>query len=130
MSGQQSPCPAAGVWSRRSSVLVAYGDEHRSLKEAVASAISQCRPDFRVTVSRPGELGTEVTRLDPVLVIYGGGSGLVRQDGNRTWFELPPDPNVPATIRVGGRGQTTRINPGLQDLLSVLDEAERLVREK
>jgi hypothetical protein len=50
-------------------VLIAYEDSHRAYGETVAMALRRLRPSAEVSVVRVRELGSEVDRFDPHLVI-------------------------------------------------------------
>ncbi len=86
------------------------------------------RPRVEVVAAGLGGLGEEVTRFDPHLVICSR-PNTVDLGGRPAWIELPPDPNRLAEICVDGE-RSEAVNPALQDLLSVLDETERLARTK
>lgn len=117
--------PAAGraVPRRGLSVFVAFEDEYRSYRDVIAAAIRGHRPGAEVVVGEPGALRTVVPRLDPALVVHDG-RGVEEPNGDRVWFELPADPTLPATIRIGASRTVCR-NPGLRELLWAVDEAER-----
>ena len=50
-------------------VLVAFEDDYRSYREAIASAIRSARPHLELAVGDLGILRTEVAYFDPHLVI-------------------------------------------------------------
>jgi hypothetical protein len=67
-----------------------------------------------------------VARLDPALVIRSQTKPSTSDD-ERIWVEFRPYDEASAKVCVGGR--CTRLNePNLDDLLSVVDGAERLYR--
>ena len=67
-----------------------------------------------------------MARLDPALVIRGQTKPSTSDD-ERVWVEFRPYDEASAKVCVGGR--CTRLNePNLEDLLSVVDGAERLFR--
>jgi hypothetical protein len=67
-----------------------------------------------------------VARLDPALVIRSQTNPSTTDD-ERVWVEFRPYDEASAKVCVGGR--CTRLNePNLDDLLSVVDGAERRLR--
>ncbi len=92
----------------------------------MANAVRMHRPRVEVVAAGLGGLGEEVTRFDPHLVICSR-PNTVDLGGRPAWIELPPDPDKRTEICVDGRHSET-FNPALEDLLSVLDETERLTR--
>lgn len=109
-------------------VLIAFEDEYRTYREFMASAVRMHRPAVEVVAAGLGGLGERVTRFDPHLVICSR-PNTVDLGGRPAWIELPPDPDKQAEICVNGQHSET-INPALEELLSVLDETERLARTK
>jgi hypothetical protein len=107
-------------------VLVAYEESHRSCGETVAMAIRRLRPGVELSVVRVRELGSEADRVDPHLVICSC-PNTVDPGGRAAWARLSDDPAGPSEFCVGGRRRGSE-NPGLEDLLAVVDEAEELVR--
>lgn len=124
VTGNTGSLPAAPALR----VLVAFEELYRSYGEAIAGAVRLLRPDAQVLIARPDTLGTEVTQLEPHLVISdrpappNAGSALA-------WVELPHDPTLPTTVRLESRSPKP-VSPALDGLLSVLDEVERLVRNR
>jgi hypothetical protein len=94
----------------------------------MASAVRMHRPRVEVVAAGLGGLGEKVTRFDPHLVICSR-PNTVDLGGRPAWIELPPDPNRLAEICIDGQ-RSEAGNPALEDLLSVLDETERLARTK
>jgi len=92
----------------------------------MANAVRMYRPRVEVVAAGLGGLGEEVTRFDPHLVICSR-PNTVDLGSRPAWIELPPDPDKLTEICVNGRHSET-FNPALEDLLSVLDETERLAR--
>lgn len=85
--------------------------------------IHALRPQTEVTSVGLKELEVELARLDPDVVI----SSVAARAGfgeRLAWVELSLDPARPSMVRVGGR-YSERINPDLEALLEVVDEAER-----
>jgi hypothetical protein len=107
-------------------ILIAFGDKYRVYSEALAGAIQQHRPHIEAVNAGLEELEQEVSRLNPCLLIC---SRLPIRHSNSTsssWIELSVEPDHLSRIRVGERSWEV-LNPTLEDLLSVVDEAERIV---
>ena len=65
-------------------------------------------------------LEEELERFDPQVVICNGHKEV--ESGSRlAWIELSLDPTVPTKISFGSRS-LERTNPGLKELLEVIDE--------
>ncbi len=105
-------------------VMVAL--EPRAYRTTIGRAIQVLRPHLEVTVVEPDELGEEVAHLDPALVISSQPKPAT-SEGGPAWVELRPYDEASARVCIGGR--CTRLyEPNLDDLLSVVDEAQRLSR--
>lgn len=103
-------------------ILIAFEDQYRAYKEAIASVIEQSRPNLEVVVADLGELPTEMERLDPELVICGLHSAV--DIGDRSRVELALDPERTSRVYVNQQ-QWELSNPSLEELLSIVDEAEK-----
>jgi hypothetical protein len=105
-------------------ILVALEDDYRAYREVIAVGIHALRPHTEVTSVGLKELEVELARLDPDVVIS---SAVARAGfGKRlAWVELSLEPARRSMVSVGGR-YSEQINPGLDALLEVVDEAERL----
>ena len=108
-------------------VLIAYGDSHRSYGETLETALRGMRPGVEVSLVRAEELGDEVARLDPHLVVSDRPNG-VDPGGRAAWARIPADPEEPSEFCVGGRRRPL-MNPGLEELLALVDGAEQLLRD-
>jgi hypothetical protein len=109
-------------------VLVALGDEHRAYREVIAAGIGLLRPQVEVSTAAPADLGAELGRFGPQVVVCGvpGCSDL----GFATaWVELPTEVGRPARVRVGDWRRET-VGLTLEGLLRIVDEAEELVWAK
>ena len=73
-------------------------------------------------------LKDEVARFDPHLVICSEPNP-IRSNGRPAWLELSPDPERFAELCLDGQRSKTA-NPGLKELLRVVDETETLIRTK
>jgi hypothetical protein len=100
-------------------------EEYRAYREVIAVGINALRPHTEVTSVGLEELEEAVARLDPDVVIT---SVATRADsGERlTWVKLSLDPAQPSISYVGGR-YFEWSNPGLDELLKIVDEAEQLL---
>ena len=109
-------------------VLIAFEDEYRTYREFMAGAIRTHRPHIEVVAARLGGLEEEAARFDPHLIICSQ-PNTVDPGSRPAWVELPPDPERLAEICLDGE-RSEVINPALEELLSVVDETERLSRTK
>jgi hypothetical protein len=111
-------------------LLITAEDEHRAHREVLGGAIKEIRPRLEVTVSGFGDFEGELERLEPQVVICGRFRPVEPTTGDTlAWVELSMDPNQPTKIRVGESRWDCR-SPSLEDLLSVIDEAEGLARSE
>ena len=107
-------------------VLVVYEDSHRAYGQALQRAVGGLRPGVEVSLVQARELAGEVGRLDPHLVVSGK-PNTVDPGGRAAWVTLSEEPEEPSEVCVGGRRRGME-NPGMEELLAVLDETEKLVR--
>jgi hypothetical protein len=106
----------------RARLLVAM--EPRAYRTVIGRAIQILRPHLEVTVVEPDDLLAEVARVDPALVISSQPKPAT-SDGGPAWVEFRPYDEASAKVCIGGR--CARLHePNLDDMLSVVDEAERL----
>jgi hypothetical protein len=108
-------------------VLIAYEASHRSYGESMAGAIRVLRPRVEVSVVQVRELGSEVGRFDPHLVICNR-PNTVDPGGRVAWVRLSDEPDEPSEFCLDGRRRAAE-NPGLEEVLEIIDEAEGLLRE-
>jgi hypothetical protein len=106
-------------------VLIGYEDSHRSYGETTADAIRWLRPGIEVSLVQAEEIGDEVARLDPHLVVCNRPNE-VDPGGRAAWARLSDEPDEPSEFCLGGRRRTLE-NPGFKELLAIVDEAEELV---
>lgn len=107
-------------------MLVLVSIVPNAYKQAIGSAIRDLRPHLEVRIIEPEHLEAEVARLHPEVVI--GGFPEISTAGARfAWAEFRPYDEPAARVRVGARRWELR-NVSLDDLLIVIDEAERIAR--
>lgn len=106
-------------------ILVAI--ELRSYGEAIGGAIQGLRPHLDVTILEPDELGAEVTRLDPGLVICSQPRSIAPDGSSPAWVEFRPYDQPAAKIHIDGQ-YSEIYEVELTDLLSVVDQAESSAR--
>ena len=105
----------------RTRVLVAK--EPRAYRTVTGRAIQMLRPNLEVAVVEPDDLPAEVGRPDPALAICGQPRPPT-SDAGRVWAVYRPF-ETSARVCVGD-GCARLFDPNLDDLLSVVDGAERL----
>ena len=106
-------------------VLVAFEDEYRVYSAAITGAVRRARPTDEVVMANIGVLEREVRSFTPHLII----SSLPAPTNFREWFSwvrLSPDPDRTSEIYVEGNRRAS-LNPSLKEVLSVLEETERLL---
>ena len=107
-------------------VLIAYEDSQSVYAEAMRHAIRGLRPGAEVATCGVAELGARVGGFDPDLVVSSRPNTV--EPGRRTaWYRISPEPGEPSEVCVGGRRREV-VNPGMEVLLSVLDETGESVR--
>ena len=109
--------------------MITAVDERRAHREVLGRAIEVLRPRLEVTVSGFGEFEGELGRLEPQVVICGRFRPAEPDGDPLAWVALSLDPQRPTKVRVGGSRWDIH-NPSLEDLLSVIDKAERLARSE
>lgn len=113
-------CPTSHDDRTRNLVAI----EPRAYRTVIGRAIQILRPHLEVTVVEPEDLQAEVARLDPALVISGQPKPAT-SDGGPAWVAFRPYDEASAKVCIGGRCAQL-YEPKLDDLLSVVDQAERL----
>jgi hypothetical protein len=101
----------------RTRVLVAYGNEYRAYREAIAAGIRLLRPHTEVSTAAPADLGAELARFDPQVVVCGV-PGSPDPDDRPAWVELPAGVGRRARVRVGDRRREA-VGLSLEGLLVV-----------
>ena len=106
--------------------LIVYEDSHRSYGEAMVGAVRASRPGLEVALAHLRELQAELERFDPDLVVSSR-PNTFEVGGRAAWVLLSDDPDEPS--EVCNDGQHRRLeNPGLEEVLGIIDETEKLVR--
>ena len=107
-------------------VLIVYEDSHRSYGEAMVGAVRASRPGLEVALAHLRELEAEVERFDPHLVVSSR-PNTFDPGGRAAWVLLSDDPDEPSEVCINGRHRRLE-NPGLEEMLEIIDETEELVR--
>lgn len=101
--------------------------EPRSYREVIGEAIQALRPHHDVVMVEPGALECEVARLDPELVVASQ-PNTVEPNGRPAWIEFRPYDQRTAICLDGGYSENA--SPELAELLSMVDDTERLSQTK
>ncbi len=106
--------------------LIVYEDSHRAYGETMERTIRTLRPGMEVALAHLRDLEEELKHFDPHAVVCGYPNTF--DPSSRTaWIVLAEEPDEPSEVCLGGR-RTGLQNPGLDELLEILDRAEDLVR--
>jgi len=100
----------------------------RFYRETIGEAIRGLRPGVEVVIVDPDELEDGMRHLDPDLVISVRPASL-DPVGRSAWVQFVPYEKPAATISIGGR-RLELDEAELEDLLSVIDQAEELSRTR
>jgi hypothetical protein len=106
-------------------VLIVYENRHRSYGEALEGAVRRLRPGLEVLLVQARQLVGEIGRFDPHLVVSDK-QNTVDPGGRAAWVRLSEEPEEPSEVCVGGERREMD-NPGIEELLAVLDETEKSV---
>lgn len=112
--------------SERTRLLMA--NEPRAYREVIAEAVRGSRPRVEVKTVEPGELESSVSAFEPDMVICNDATPPVRK-AVPVWLELYPDFASDSVVSVDGRVSTLE-NIQFSDILSIIDQTERLLRRK
>ena len=105
---------------------MAYAEEYRAYREVIAAGIRLLRPHTEVRTCTPDELGAQLERFGPQLVVCGV-PGWADPGDVLAWVELHEGAGRTARVRVGD-GRREAFDLTLKGLLGVLDETEELLR--
>ena len=108
-------------------MLIAIEDEYRAYREVIAAGLEALRPGTEVAAVGLDQLDAELARLEPQVVVCSRPGSLAEAEGRLAWVELSLDTTRPTKVSVGGR-RSESVNPTLETLLAVIDEAEGLPR--
>jgi hypothetical protein len=106
--------------------LIVYEDSHRSYGEAMVGAVRASRPGLEVALAHLRDLEAELERFDPHLVVSSR-ANTYELGGRVAWVLLSDDPDEPSEVCINGRHRRLE-NPGLEEMLGIIDETEELVR--
>jgi hypothetical protein len=115
-----------GEGARDVRVLIAYEDSQSVYADVMRRALRRLRPGAEVASCGVAELRVGVEGFDPDLVVSSRPNA-VDPGGRTAWYVLSPEPGEPSEVCVGGRRREVE-NPGMEVLLSVLDETGESVR--
>ncbi len=107
-------------------ILISYQESYRVYAEALHRALGGLRPEAEVAVCSLAQIGEQLESLDPNLVVSSN-PNTVDPGGRAAWYRLSPEPDEASEACLGGR-RSHRPNPTLEELLSLIDEVETLVR--
>lgn len=127
LANRASHPDAAVRLTRPTRVLFAYEESHLAYGDALARVIRALRPQLVVTVVELRSLEAEVERLEPHLVVSSR-SNTADPGGVAAWYRLSQEPAEPSEVCVGGRRFRFE-NPGLEDLVAVVDQVQEAVRD-
>jgi hypothetical protein len=105
-------------------VLVAFEEAHRVYGETIANAIRRSRSGVEAQALDRVALEEVVHRWDPHLVICSPPIPDNPISTREAWVELAVDTERPSKVRLGDERWET-LNPSLEDLLWVVEEAEK-----
>src|SRR5919112_2069952 len=106
--------------------LIVYEVSHRSYGEAMVGAVRASRPGLEVALAHLRELQAELERFDPHLVVSSR-PNTFEVGGRAAWVLLSDDPDEPSEVCIDGQHRRLE-NPGLEEVLEIIDETEKLVR--
>jgi len=106
-------------------ILISFEQSYHVYSGVLERAIRGLHPGAEVVACRLAEIGEQLESFDPHLVVSSG-PNTVDPGGRAAWYRLSPAPDEPSEACLGGR-RWRMLNPPLEDLLSVIDEAEAVV---
>ncbi len=100
----------------------------RMYREALAAAVHRHRPEFEVRMAPPEDIYELVGRFNPHLIVRNDNDGLDPQllEHVSCWVEVMYTDSMNAKIALDGTIEEVS-DIAIDDLLRVVDEAERLV---
>jgi hypothetical protein len=107
-------------------VLVAMQEDYGIYRDVMAGSLRAMRPCLEVVTADPMEFEELLESFKPQVVICGGRS-FARREGPIAWvdlaFDSPAPLQRPARIWIDGCYREI-LNPGFEDLISLIDEAD------
>jgi hypothetical protein len=110
-------------------VLIAFDDAHRIYGETIAGAIEAMRPAVEATTTKLSGFETEGRIFEPHVVISSLPRVVANPIGPLAWVQIPIFTHQRARIWLEER-RWEASNLPLEEILSVVDEAEKLVRDQ
>jgi hypothetical protein len=107
-------------------VLLAFEERHGTYMDAIRTAIRQCRPHAEVMVTVLEALEGEIERLEPHLLVCEPPIPENPTDMLLAFIELSIEPSQLSRFRVGQR-RWESLNPGIDELMTVVADTERLL---
>ena len=106
-------------------MLVALENSYRTYRDVIAAAIKISRPDVEIESVELATVEEKVRNFNPHLVICSLPATAELEDVPG-WIELSLDSSHPTVVTIKGRHIEQSHRMGLEQLLNVLDEVERL----
>jgi hypothetical protein len=94
--------------------------------DALPTSLRASPNEGRGTAIRPLSGGSILCRFDPHLVVSSR-PNTFEAGGRAAWVLLSEDPEEPSEVCIDGRHGRLE-NPGLEEVLEIIDETEELVR--
>ena len=115
-------------------VLVAFEDFRSVYSRTIARAIRELRPGLEVRLSGLGDLEQELEGFDPHVVVCSQPNGAHPTGARGAWVHIPTEDGLEddeeRLARICLDGERWRTDgPPLSELLEVLDETQRRLRE-
>ena len=107
---------------------ILVGHEPRFYREVLAATLHELRPHLTVDIVEPEDLDGAVVQRGPQLVLCSRLSEVV-ETRCLAWVLLYPCGEARVVISVAGRRHTVP-DPGVNGLLRVVDQTERLARDE
>jgi F420-dependent methylenetetrahydromethanopterin dehydrogenase len=108
-------------------ILLSFEEKYRAYGEAMVGAVRASRPGLEeVALAHLRDLEAELERFDPHLVVSSRPNTL-NPGARAAWVLLSDDPDEPSEVCIDGRHRRME-NPGLEEMLEIIDETEKLVR--
>lgn len=101
-------------------------NEPRSYREVISEAVRALRPGVRIVTAEPNDLESTVEKLRPHMVVSNQVPAAVRSRVP-VWIELYPG-HGPTSLVCIGEESSTFDDIQLPDLLSIIDQTERLAQ--